>query len=124
MRRITITSGKVKLGATLDDSPTADAVWAALPFSARAETWGEEVYFPTPVKAKREPGARTTVEAGELAFWLAGDAIAICFGPTPISRGDEIRLYSEANIFGRLEGDAGVLAAIKAGDPIQLDRLT
>jgi len=120
MRRITIAFERVTLSAVLRDTATAEALSAALPFEAVARTWGDEVYFETPVSVPREADARVVVAAGELAFWTDGDAIAIGFGPTPVSRGDEIRLASPANVFADAEGDVRVLKAVRAGERVRV----
>lgn len=123
MRKLRMTIGPVVLDAELFDTPTAKALWDAAPFTAKAMTWGDEVYFTTPVSMDREPDARAVMEPGELAFWVDGDAIAIGFGPTPISRGDEIRLASPSNVWGRAIGDVHDLAVVSAGAAITVERL-
>ena len=121
MRAIRITIGEVTLRAELLNTPTAASIYAKLPFRSSAQLWGEEVYFTTPVRAEREVNARDVVAAGEIAFWVEGGAIAMGFGPTPISRGDEIRLAAKTNIWARALDDVGALAAVKVGDPVQVD---
>ncbi|MCH7936301.1 MAG: hypothetical protein IH994_04305 [Proteobacteria bacterium] len=123
MRKLKMTIGGIEITAELFDTPTADAIYENLPFSSTARTWGEEVYFDTPVTSENEADARDVVEAGELAFWLAGNAIAIGFGPTPVSHGDEIRLASPCNVWGRAVEDVRGLIVVKDGDPITVERV-
>jgi uncharacterized protein len=123
MRQLKFTIGGLEIRAELLDTPTAAALYEAAPFAASASTWGDEVYFRTPVSCRREADARSVVEPGELAFWPDGDAIAIGFGPTPISRGDECRLASPCNIWARALDDVIQLRSIRAGDAIRVERV-
>jgi uncharacterized protein len=118
MARIRFEFGTLALEAELLDTPTARAIAAALPVVAAVMTWGEEVYFDVPVHVPRERDARAVVSAGEIAYWPEGPAIAIGFGRTPVSQGDEIRLASPVNIFARALADVKALKAVKAGSRV------
>jgi len=118
-RNVEITINEHKIQASLLDTPTADAVFAQLPFESTAQTWGDEVYFSTPVSnQKLEQDAKDVVQMGELAFWVEGNCIAIGFGPTPISQGDEIRLAARTNIWAHTEYDLRALKNVQQGDQI------
>ena len=120
MARIRFDFGSIALDAELLDTPTARAVAAALPITSSALTWGEEVYFEIPVKVAREAGARAVITPGEIAYWPEGHCIALGFGRTPISQGDETRLASPCNIFAKALGDVKALAKVKAGSEVKV----
>ena len=106
----------------LKDTPTAKALVAALPFEARAQTWGEEVYFTTPVSAKLEPDARQIVEPGTVCFWTEGNALALPYGRTPISTDERPKLASRCNVMGRLEGDPREIGKLRSGEKLTVSR--
>jgi uncharacterized protein len=118
MPQIRFEFATVTMEAELLDTPTANAILAALPMTSSALTWGEEVYFDVPVEVAREEAARAIVTPGEIAYWPDGPAIAIGFGRTPISQGNETRLASPCNVFARALGDVKTLTAVKAGTKV------
>lgn len=121
MREVVIRAGEVSLRARVLDTPTAERIWAALPIMSSARTWGAEVYFDAPVTSAAEPGACDTVKAGQIVFWPDGDAIAICFGPTPLSRSKaEIRLAGLCNIWAEAIDDVRQFKAVHAGEEISI----
>jgi len=118
--RIRIAWPKGSLSATLDDTPTARALVAALPLTARAQTWGEEVYFEIAVTAKLERTAKQLVPPGTVCFWVEGSSLALPWGRTPISEGKESKLVSPCNMLGRIDGDARDFASVRSGDTMTL----
>jgi hypothetical protein len=121
--KLRITAGKITLQAELRDTPTTQALAAALPFEASAQTWGDEVYFSTPVSAQLEPDAKQVVEPGTVCFWTEGDALALPFGRTPISTDERPKLASRCNVLGSIIGDAKALAGIKAAAKVRVEKI-
>ncbi len=120
-KEVKITVGGLEVRARLNETDTARKVWEALPITATANLWGDEVYFSTPVDTGLEE-AKELVELGDVAYWPQGKAICLFFGRTPASRGEEIRPASPVNIIGKIEGEPGVLKEVKPGDKISVER--
>ena len=122
MRKIKITAGDVTATGVLDDNVTADAIWEALPISARGNTWGDEIYFGIPVHVDEAEDANDVVEMGALAYWPPGNAFCIFFGRTPASKGDECRAASAVNAVGKIEGDPAVFKKVAGGSTVTLEK--
>jgi hypothetical protein len=119
---IVIEAGSVRMEAELDDTPTAQQVWEALPIEGSANLWGDEIYFEIPVVAAQEADARALVEVGTLGEWPVGHAFCIFFGPTPVSTDERPRAYSPCNILGRVLGDATRFREVRNGETVTLSR--
>ena len=121
-KKIRILVSDLKVEAELNESNTARMIWEALPIEAKANLWGEEIYFSIPVKTGQEKDAREVVSSGELGYWPPGHAFCIFFGPTPASRGDEIRAASAVNITGKVLSDPKAFLKVKDGAKIILEK--
>ena len=119
--RIRISWDKSEVFGVLNDTPTAKRLLKALPCSSTVSTWGDEVYFRVPVHAELESDSQQVVSPGTICFWVEGQSLAIPFGPTPVSRGDECRLVTKVNVLGKLEGDPRVLKSARDGDEIRVE---
>jgi hypothetical protein len=121
-RNIKIKAGNIEAEAVLNDSPTAQKIWEALPIADRTNTWGDEIYFAIPVKAPLEKTAQELVQVGDLGYWPTGNAFCIFFGPTPMSRGDEVRPASAVNVIGKVAGDAKVFKKVPSGAKVRIEK--
>lgn len=121
MRQIEICAGNVRVVGELNDSRTADAIWKALPLSAEANTWGDEIYFSIPVQLEAED-AHAVVNLGDLGYWPPGTAFCVFFGRTPASKGEEIRPASPVNIFGHISADLELLKQVRDGQTVTVRR--
>ena len=120
MDKIIIEVENMSLKAELLATPTARQIAGALPLEGFANVWGDEIYFDIPLAIEQEPDARQDVEVGDLAYWPAGPAFCIFFGPTPVSTGDQPRAYSPVNVFGRLLDDSELLKSVSQGAGIKI----
>ncbi|OLE50662.1 MAG: hypothetical protein AUG01_00060 [Candidatus Rokubacteria bacterium 13_1_20CM_2_69_58] len=120
-RPIVIAAGNVAVEAQLNESKTATAIWDVLPIDATGETWGDEIYFDIGLTVGLE-SPRDVVAVGDLGYWPPGRAFCIFFGPTPLSRGAEIRPASPVNLVGRIVGEPRVFKRVSAGTRVTLRR--
>ena len=123
MRSLSIDFSAVSLTVDLLDTPTADGDLGRAPLRGEGAHLGRGgLLLHARLGASRE-GRESRRFAGEIAFWTDGDAIAIGFGPTPVSQGAEIRLASPANIWATARGDVRTLAAVRPGEAVRVRRL-
>lgn len=120
--KIKITVMNIVADAELFDTATAKAVADVLPFEAKPNEWGDEFYFEIPVKLPPDETATTKVSVGDIGYWPPGNALAIFFGPTPMSKGAEPVPASEVNIVGKIIGDATIFRKAKGTSVIRLER--
>ncbi len=114
--------GSVELDLVFDDTETARAVYGALPLESGFNVWGDEFYFEVPVVMELDPTATTSVKVGDIGYWPPGSALAIFFGPTPMSTGHDPVPASEVNIVGRIEGDSALLKKVKDSASIKIEK--
>jgi uncharacterized protein len=119
--KLRLSFSAVNLVMDLRDTPTSRALFEAAPFDARAQTWGDEVYFSTPVSAKLEADAEQVVDPGTVCFWTQGDALALPFGRTPISTDERPKLANACNVLGFLP-EFEFLRRIRPGDKVRVER--
>ena len=122
MKKIVLKFKSKNLILNLRDTPTADLIYEALPFTSTVKKWGEEIYFETPIAVELEEDARTVVKFGEIAFWNGGAAIAIGYGKTPISKNNEIRLISPCNIWADSNFDKSYIEQIKENETVKIEK--
>jgi hypothetical protein len=111
----------VELDAELFDTDCARAIGAVLPLEATPSVWGDEFYFEIPVQQSLDKTATTKVSVGDIGYWPPGSALAIFFGPTPMSQGTEPVPASAVNVVGKVHGDATILKSLKRSSRIAIE---
>lgn len=120
--KILIKAGAIEMEAQLNDSPTAEKIWDALPIDANANTWGDEIYFAIPVHSQLSQ-PKELVENGDLGYWDSGHAFCIFFGPTPVSGEGEIRPASAVDVVGKLLGKPEEFKKVRGGENVRLEKV-
>ncbi len=118
--KITIAIKDIVVQAELSDTRCAEAILNALPIEARPNEWGDEFYFTIPVEFDLDETATSEVKIGDIGYWPPGRALAIFFGPTPLSSGSEPVPASKVNIVGRITDDPRVLKKARGAKEIKI----
>jgi hypothetical protein len=120
--KIRLIMGDMSVDAELFDTQCAKAIADSLPIETRPDEWGDEFYFGIPVKMEPDGTATTKVAVGDIGYWPPGNALAIFFGPTPMSTGPEPVPASEVNLVGKIAGDGRLLKKAKGAMKIRLEK--
>ena len=114
------------INLSLLDTRTAHIISKSKEFSSLISTWGDEIYFKTPIKSiKLEENAQDIMNFGEIAYWVEANSIAIGFGKTPASINEEIRLVSKVNIWAKFNiknNNIDFFKSIQEGSLIKLKK--
>ena len=119
---IKITAGKITVNAELSDTALAKEVASKLPIETAPNEWGDEFYFGIPVKSGLDEMATKKVKVGDIGFWPPGNALAIFFGPTPMSSGDDPVPASAVCLLGKITDDATQLRKASGARTIRIEK--
>jgi len=118
--RITV-DGRELTATWAEGNPETRAALAdALPVEGAATRWGDELYFGVPVDVPPED-TREAVPVGAVAYWPAGDALCLFWGPTPASHGDEPRAASGVAVVAEID-DVTPLSGLDDGATVRVER--
>lgn len=119
---IRIKAGKITVDGELTDTALAKAVADKLPIETAPSEWGDEFYFGISVRSGLDETATKNVKIGDIGFWPPGNAMAIFFGPTPMSVGNDPVPASAVNLIGRITGDATLLRQASGTRTIRIEK--
>ena len=121
MKKLILKFNSKQFEINLRNTETARLIAKSIPINSKIQMWGDEIYFNTNLQIQLEDDAKEVMQLGELAFWTEGSAIAIGYGKTPVSIGDEIRLVGPCNVWADANFQKSDFDNIKSGDEISLD---
>ncbi|MCX8034407.1 MAG: cyclophilin-like fold protein [Thermodesulfovibrio sp.] len=118
--KIIIENKEIK--AELFDTECAKRIFQALPIESNINEWGDEFYFSIGISIPLDNTATTLIKVGDIGYWPPGEAIAIFFGKTPLSIGDDPVPASEVNIVGKLIDNPSILKSLKGAKKIRIEK--
>ena len=95
--KICVTGGAGFIGSALVKS-----FLEKLPFTLKLNVWGDEIYTSSSPINISEENSKSLVSLNDVAYWPTGKAICLFYGPTPISKKDEITPASPVNVIGKI----------------------
>ena len=123
MKKIKIKFSNNFIIVELNNTDTAKKIYNSCPIRSITNIWGNEIYFETAIKVTKDKTAKDIINLGEIAYWVEGSSIAIGFGATPISKADEIRLVTKANIIGKTKSNLSLLGMVNSGEIVIVERI-
>lgn len=120
--QIRIMAGNLTLLAELFETACAKRIIESLPIEAELNEWGDEFYFEIPVTDSLDETATTRVKIGDIGYWPPGRAIALFFGPTPMSTGVDPVPASAVNYVGKFIDNATLLKKAAGAAHIRIER--
>jgi hypothetical protein len=124
-RAIRIEVNGVRLYAILHDTKAASLLWEALPITGTARVTDGEVAFDADLAAATGDEAPAAGEAkpGDLLYLKRQKAMALLFAPAGETGAPPRRPDPEAQVCGRITGDASRLARVGTGARVKLTAL-
>ena len=122
MKKLLLKVKNKTLTLFLKETKTASIIYESTPIHSIVNTWGEEIYFNTNLLIQKEKDAKSVMNLGEIAFWTEGSSIAIGYGKTPISSGDEIRLAAPCNVWATASFEKSFFDKVNDGDKISIEK--
>jgi hypothetical protein len=119
---IRIIIDKISVAAELGDTDLAGKISGKLPIETTPNEWGDEFYFSIPVRSALDETATSKLKVGDIGFWPPGNAMALFFGPTPMSSGADPVPASDVCLIGRIIDDATLLRRAKGARKIRIEK--
>ena len=123
LKKCKITIHDISIIVNIKKTYTSEKIWEMLPYTSINKKWGNENFFSFNINCPLECDAKSVIELGDIVFWPEGKCIAIGYGPTPISKGEEIRLISKCNIWGKPTCNLHRLKKFSGQEKVKIERL-